>query len=51
MGMINEVLNQKGDNMKRGWLVTFSGMGLNLARLVFVEVFGKQLTEAVDKGD
>jgi MFS transporter, OFA family, oxalate/formate antiporter len=38
--------------MKRGWLVTFSGMGLNLALGVLYSwsVFGKQFTEAVDKG-
>ncbi|RPJ01519.1 MAG: MFS transporter [Deltaproteobacteria bacterium] len=37
---------------KRGWVVTFSGMGLNLALGVLYawSVFGKQLTEAVDKG-
>ena len=38
--------------MKKGWLVTFSGMGLNLALGVLYawSVFGKQFTEAVDKG-
>ncbi len=38
--------------MKRGWPVTFSGMGLNLALGVLYSwsVFGKQLTEVVDKG-
>lgn len=38
--------------MKRGWLVTFSGMGLNLALGVLYSwsVFGKQFTEAIDKG-
>jgi OFA family oxalate/formate antiporter-like MFS transporter len=38
--------------MKRGWLVTFSGMGLNLALGVLYSwsVFGKQFTDAVDKG-
>jgi OFA family oxalate/formate antiporter-like MFS transporter len=38
--------------MKKGWLVTFSGMGLNLALGVLYSwsVFGKQLTDAVDKG-
>ena len=37
---------------RKGWLVTFSGMGLNLALGVLYawSVFGKQLTEAVDKG-
>ena len=37
---------------KKGWVVTFSGMGLNLALGVLYawSVFGKQLTEAVDKG-
>ncbi len=37
---------------KRGWTVTFSGMGLNLALGVLYawSVFGKRLTEAVDKG-
>src|SRR5512143_429836 len=37
---------------KKGWLVTFSGTGLNLAlgTLYAWSVFGKQLTEAVDKG-
>ena len=38
--------------MNRGWLVTFSGMGLNLALGVLYSwsVFGKQLTDALDKG-
>jgi OFA family oxalate/formate antiporter-like MFS transporter len=38
--------------MNRGWLVTFSGMGLNLALGVLYSwsVFGKQLSDAVDKG-
>jgi MFS transporter, OFA family, oxalate/formate antiporter len=38
--------------MKKGWLVTFSGMGLNLALGVLYawSVFGKQFTESVDKG-
>jgi len=37
---------------KRGWIVTFSGMGLNLAlgTLYAWSVFGKQFTEAIDKG-
>ena len=37
---------------KRGWIVTFSGTGLNLALGVLYawSVFGKQLTEAIDKG-
>src|SRR4030042_3770488 len=37
---------------KRGWIVTFSGMGLNLALGVLYSwsVFGKQFTDAVDKG-
>ncbi len=37
---------------KKGWVVTFSGMGLNLTLGVLYawSVFGKQLTEAVDKG-
>ncbi len=37
---------------KKGWAVTFSGMGLNLALGVLYawSVFGKQLTDAVDKG-
>ena len=41
-----------GYEMKRGWLVTFSGMGLNLALGVLYSwsVFGKQFTDAVDKG-
>lgn len=36
----------------KGWCVTFSGMGLNLALGVLYawSVFAKQLTEAVDKG-
>jgi MFS transporter, OFA family, oxalate/formate antiporter len=38
--------------MKKGWIVTFSGMGLNLALGVLYSwsVFGKQFTEAVEKG-
>ena len=38
--------------MKKGWLVTFSGTGLNLALGVLYawSVFGKQLSETVDKG-
>jgi MFS transporter, OFA family, oxalate/formate antiporter len=38
--------------MKKGWIVTFSGMGLNLALGVLYawSVFGKQFTETVDKG-
>ena len=38
--------------MKRGWIVTFCGMGLNLALGVLYSwsVFGKQFTEAVEKG-
>ena len=37
---------------KKGWVVTFSGMGLNLAlgTLYAWSVFGKQFTEAIDKG-
>jgi OFA family oxalate/formate antiporter-like MFS transporter len=37
---------------RKGWLVTFSGMGLNLAlgTLYAWSVFGKQFTEAIDKG-
>ena len=37
---------------KKGWLVTFSGMSLNLAlgTLYAWSVFGKQFTEAIDKG-
>ncbi len=37
---------------RRGWLVTFSGMGLNLALGVLYawSVFGKQLTDSLDKG-
>jgi len=37
---------------RRGWVVAFSGMGLNLALGVLYawSVFGKQLTETVDKG-
>ncbi len=37
---------------RRGWLVTFSGMGLNLAlgTLYAWSVFGQQFTEAIDKG-
>jgi len=37
---------------KKGWLVTFSGTGLNLAlgTLYAWSVFGKQFTEAIDKG-
>jgi len=43
----------EGKKMSRkGWVVTFSGMGLNLAlgTLYAWSVFGKQLTEAIDKG-
>jgi len=38
--------------MNRGWLVTFSGTGLNLALGVLYSwsVFGKQLTDTLDKG-
>ena len=37
---------------KKGWVVTLSGMGLNLAlgTLYAWSVFGKQFTEAIDKG-
>ena len=37
---------------RKGWIVTFSGMGLNLAlgTLYAWSVFGKQFTEAIDKG-
>lgn len=37
---------------RKGWVVTFSGMGLNLALGVLYawSVFNKQLTEAIDKG-
>ncbi len=37
---------------RRGWLVTFAGMGLNLALGILYawSVFSKQLVEAVDKG-
>jgi OFA family oxalate/formate antiporter-like MFS transporter len=37
---------------RKGWVVTFSGMGLNLALGVLYawSVFGKQFTETVDKG-
>ncbi len=37
---------------RKGWTVTFSGMGLNLALGVLYawSVFGKQLTDTVDKG-
>ena len=37
---------------RKGWVVTFSGMGLNLAlgTLYAWSVFGKQFTEAIDKG-
>lgn len=47
------VINKKeGKTMKKGWLVTFSGMGLNLALGVLYawSVFAKQFTEAIDKG-
>ncbi|MCE5195110.1 MAG: OFA family MFS transporter [Nitrospiraceae bacterium] len=38
--------------MNRGWIVTFSGVGLNLALGVLYawSIFGKQLTESLDKG-
>lgn len=38
--------------MKKGWIVTFSGMGLNLALGVLYawSVFGKQFTETIEKG-
>src|SRR5512143_2570277 len=37
---------------RNGWLVTLAGMGLNLALGILYawSVFGKQLTEVVDKG-
>jgi len=37
---------------KKGWIVTFAGVGLNLALGILYawSVFSKQLTEAVDKG-
>src|SRR5512139_1871388 len=37
---------------KQGWIVTFAGMGLNLALGILYawSIFSKQLTEAVDKG-
>ncbi len=37
---------------RKGWLVTFSGMGLNLALGVLYawSVFGKQLTETIENG-
>ncbi len=37
---------------RRGWLVTFAGMGLNLALGILYawSVFSKQLVEAIDKG-
>ncbi|HTP51563.1 MAG TPA: OFA family MFS transporter [Anaeromyxobacteraceae bacterium] len=37
---------------KKGWVVTFAGVGLNLALGILYawSVFSKQLTEAVDKG-
>jgi MFS transporter, OFA family, oxalate/formate antiporter len=36
----------------KGWIVTFAGMGMNLALGILYawSIFGKQLTEAVDKG-
>lgn len=42
---------EKSSN-KRGWIVVFSGMCLNLALGVLYawSVFGKQFTEAIDKG-
>jgi MFS family permease len=46
-------MDMEGKKMSRkGWVVTFSGMGLNLAlgTLYAWSVFGKQLTEAIDKG-
>ena len=45
-------VSRKGMKMNRGWLVTFSGTGLNLALGVLYSwsVFGKQLTDTLDKG-
>src|SRR4030042_4961536 len=51
--MVNLHLRTEGNKMgKKGWLVTFSGTGLNLAlgTLYAWSVFGKQFTEAIDKG-
>lgn len=53
IGQVLEFMKTGGVKMsKKGWVVTFSGMGLNLALGVLYawSVFGKQLTEAVDKG-
>ena len=37
---------------RRGWMVTFAGMGLNLALGILYawSVFSKQLVEAVERG-
>jgi len=44
--------NEEVEMKNKGWLVTFSGMGLNLALGVLYawSVFGKQLTEPIAKG-
>ena len=52
---VNKHDNKGGSTImesNKGWWVTFSGMGLNLALGVLYawSVFAKQLTEAVDKG-
>ena len=47
-----QVKEGPGPMGKKGWIVTFAGMGLNLALGILYawSIFGKQLTEPVEKG-